>query len=272
MSRFLYATVVEDDRGKHHQFHAFNELELNKLVADWTRARWKDIFGECPADDGECIEVYFDWQSTYADPGFAHELWALDPIPLAPVFEVCGACGRDYRGEDPPVTGSCPSDDCPSLAAEGEPAAPAFDPVEIDRIIDDWHEDRIPGELPAALGWTREQYARWVETGLVPVGEPAGMPRSFLPGVLTAVAGNACYPIEIMVNGELSFKLDSEDAEGDLKAIRALMEFRTARRQNRPLTSTELYGTASPDAFVYYDKRGRIVHIEDRAKPLHTES
>lgn len=50
------------------------------------------------------------------------------------------------------------------------------------------------------------------------------------------------YPVEIFINGELSFKLDTEDAEGDMRAIKALMTMRTAKRANRPLTNVELYG------------------------------
>lgn len=51
------------------------------------------------------------------------------------------------------------------------------------------------------------------------------------------------YPMELFINGELSFKVDTEDASGDLAAIKALMTMRTAKRDNRPLTNIELYGT-----------------------------
>jgi hypothetical protein len=51
------------------------------------------------------------------------------------------------------------------------------------------------------------------------------------------------YPMEIFVNGELSFKIDTEDAEGDLAVIKMVMNWRAAKRQNRPLTNNELYGT-----------------------------
>lgn len=51
------------------------------------------------------------------------------------------------------------------------------------------------------------------------------------------------YPVEIFINGELSFKFDTEDAEGDLAVIKMVMNWRTAKRQNRPLTNNELYGT-----------------------------
>jgi hypothetical protein len=50
------------------------------------------------------------------------------------------------------------------------------------------------------------------------------------------------YPLEIYINGELSFSLQSEDATGDLVAIEALMAERCAGRENRPLTRQELHG------------------------------
>lgn len=57
-------------------------------------------------------------------------------------------------------------------------------------------------------------------------------------------APDSAYPMELFINGELSFHLDTEDAEGDLAAIKALMAMRTAKRRNRPLTDVELYGSA----------------------------
>ncbi len=168
MSRWLCAASVEDDKGQHHQFHAFSEPQLNKLVADWTRARWQKEFGTCPEDHDACIEISFDWQSTNAGMGFAHELWSLDPIEL--------------EADSPPGDG--------------------------------------------------------------PYQQP---PESFA----TAAENPHTYPMEIFVNGELSFKLDSEDAEGDLKAIRALMEIRTRKRQNKPLSNRELYATDYPDGVIH---------------------
>lgn len=72
------------------------------------------------------------------------------------------------------------------------------------------------------------------------------------------------YPMEIFVNGELSFKLDTEDAEGDLLAIKALMTMRTAKRQNRPLTNFELYGAdvGIGDA-VHTDAHGNSVTVRN---------
>lgn len=179
MSRWLYAAVIEDDKGQHHQFHAFSEPELNKLVADWTRARWREDFGKCPEDDEACIEIYFDWQSTNAGMGFAHEIWSLDPIEL--------------ESDSPPDDGSY----------------------------------QQPQE-------------------------------SFV----TAAENPHTYPMEIFVNGELSFKLDSEDAEGDLKAIRALMEIRTRKRQNKPLTNRELYGVDDPHVMTHTDAQGRRLSVK----------
>lgn len=67
------------------------------------------------------------------------------------------------------------------------------------------------------------------------------------------------YPMEIFVNGELSFKLDSEDPEGDLQAIKALMNWRTAKRENRPLTDTEIYGKENPHDIIHTDAYGNSI-------------
>lgn len=69
------------------------------------------------------------------------------------------------------------------------------------------------------------------------------------------------YPIEIIVNGGLEFKLDSEDAEGDLRAIKALMTWRAARREHRPLTDTEIYGTDRPHDMTYRSPHGKLHRI-----------
>jgi hypothetical protein len=42
---------------------------------------------------------------------------------------------------------------------------------EIDDIIDKWHDGEINTDmLHDALGWTWEEYARWLIEGLIPVG------------------------------------------------------------------------------------------------------
>lgn len=180
---FVYAAVIEDERGSHHQFSSESEEKLVGQLAGWVIERWDPEWGERPDDAEDTVDAYFEKHALDVPSGFAHELWRLDPIPIGPRLEICAHCGRDYRHEEPPVTGECPSDDCPS----------------------------------------RE-------------------PRT--------------YPIEIFCNGELSFKLDSEDAEGDMKAIKALMTWRTAKRQNRPLTDMELYGRESPHDIIHTDAYG----------------
>ena len=78
--------------------------------------------------------------------------------------------------------------------------------------------------------------------------------------VLARVGGQRRnYPMELFINGELSFKLATEDAEGDLAAIKALMTIRTAKRQNRPLTDMELYGTdLGPDDVIHRAPCGKL--------------
>lgn len=45
----------------------------------------------------------------------------------------------------------------------------ATDPAQIDEIIDHWHNgELLCNTLHEALGWTELQYARWVESGVIP--------------------------------------------------------------------------------------------------------
>jgi hypothetical protein len=191
MSGSLMVALVEDDKGRLYQFQSVSDADLNAQIAAWVRPRWREDFGTCPEDDGDCIEVYFENMSgpPFVAMGFEHTLKVIDlidPIDLS-----------------------------------------AFQP------------------------------------------EAQGTPRSYLPSVLLEVAGTAHYPMEIFVNGELSFKLDSEDAEGDLKAIRALMEIRTRTRQNKPLTNMELYGSERPEDIVFRSADGetKIVRPDWATQP-----
>ena len=79
--------------------------------------------------------------------------------------------------------------------------------------------------------------------------------------------GGASYPMEIFVNGELNFKYDSPDAEGDLRAIKSLMTWRTARREGRPLTDMELYGTDRPHDVSYRSAHGKTRVVPMSASP-----
>lgn len=76
--------------------------------------------------------------------------------------------------------------------------------------------------------------------------------------------GAAVYPMEIFVNGELNFKYDSPDAEGDLRAIKSLMTWRTAKRENRPLTDTELYGIDRPHVGISRSASCKIRHVSTK--------
>lgn len=75
------------------------------------------------------------------------------------------------------------------------------------------------------------------------------------------------YPMEVFINGELSFKLDTEDATGDLAAIKALMTWRTAKRENRPLTDTELYGKENPHDIIHRSPHGKTRVVPMSASP-----
>ncbi len=81
-------------------------------------------------------------------------------------------------------------------------------------------------------------------------------------GPSTDRPGGAAYPIEIFVNNELAFKLLSDDADGDLAAIRALMEVRTRRRQSKPFTAMELYGVEDPHQMIFREASGRTFRIK----------
>lgn len=39
---------------------------------------------------------------------------------------------------------------------------------QIERLIDQWHENAIDVELHEYLGWTWKEYQQWVETGNIP--------------------------------------------------------------------------------------------------------
>jgi len=141
----IYAAIIEDEKGEHHQFHAFSEEGINALIAGWCRERWEEnMTGPCPEADTDCLEVYFE-NKMMEPPGFEHTLTALDPIEI-----------------------------------------PQADPE----------------------------------------------PRT--------------YPIEIYVNGALEHRVDSTDAETDLKGIKATLVHLDAVRSGRKLTDLELYGTDDP--------------------------
>lgn len=40
---------------------------------------------------------------------------------------------------------------------------------EVDDLIEMWHESEEDVPIHEFLGWTKEQYKRWVETGEIPV-------------------------------------------------------------------------------------------------------
>lgn len=84
MIRYLHVAVVEDDKSERHQFVGYSEKVLNEKVADWVRPRWPEAFGECPFDDGACIEIYFDNMAgpPFTHAGFEHTLTALEPIEI----------------------------------------------------------------------------------------------------------------------------------------------------------------------------------------------
>lgn len=79
---YLHAAVIEDHRGTHHQFHAFDEDALNAQVATWCRENWEEfMIGDIPEEDASCIEVYFENQAMQP-PGYVQELWTLAPIEI----------------------------------------------------------------------------------------------------------------------------------------------------------------------------------------------
>jgi hypothetical protein len=349
MNRHLMVAIVEDDKGRIYQFQSFNDEDLNTKIAAWVRPRWREDFGNCPEDDGDCLEVYFENMSgpPFVAPGFEHTLKVIDPIDLSELLASAGGghspgpwsedpegeravtiedadgvpiCdvyldGPDGKGISPeaaranielivsaPLLGNqirqltrwkeealavmpdfqeigkvlglpIGSDVSKLLIPEIRKLnerrvyrpATAVELEEILRVIDKWRYSRTRTKhLHDALGWTREQCAKWADTGWVPVGYT-------VPAEPRQSAGT--YPMELYINGELSFKLDSEDAEGDLKAIRALMEIRTRARQNKPLTNRELYGVDDPHQVIYRDASGKetVIPGESDSSAGHSE-
>ena len=50
-----------------------------------------------------------------------------------------------------------------------EPGSPTpLTDEQLDDMVDKWHHADTKLELHEYLGWTKAQYARWVETGLTP--------------------------------------------------------------------------------------------------------
>ncbi len=82
MSRFIHVAAIEDKQGKRHQFHAESEDALYALLGDWVTERWQPEMGVRVEDPVTRVEDFFEWESTFAGPGSACELWVLDPIPV----------------------------------------------------------------------------------------------------------------------------------------------------------------------------------------------
>lgn len=279
MSSHLMVALVEDSKGQTFQFNAFTDDDLNAKIAAWVRPRWREDFGTCPEEDADCLEVYFENMAgpPFAFPGFEHTLKVIETIKIPEVEEV--AALRRWKAEalqvmpDFQAIGKelglgigtdVSAQILPAIRALKQPAIGQHSPGpwsqdpegEVARTIEDRDGNPICDVYLTGDGITPE-----IAQANVDLIEAAPTLLGFRPE-LSRVAGNACYPMELYVNGELSFKLDSEDATGDLSAIKALMQFRTARRQNRPLTNMELYGTAFPDEVVHTTADGKKFYVQ----------
>ena len=66
------------------------------------------------------------------------------------------------------------------------------------------------------------------------------------------------YNIEVFCNGGLELSVRSPDADGDMKAIKALLKFRETMRSKGMLTNMQLYGKEDPHESLAISAAGEI--------------
>jgi hypothetical protein len=238
VSREIHIAIIEDSKGTHHQFDAPTEIELTGKIAGWVRKKWKKAWGDQPDDADDTVNEFFQKYALppFVNPGWECELWRAEPVVIdsAPA----GPHSPGPWSQDPEGEVACTIED-----ANGKQVCY----VHIDRNAE--------GEI------TEESEAN------VNLIESAPMMHAALNRKGPGQAPGFTYPMELYINGELSFRLDTEDATGDLAAIKALMKWRTARRDNRPLTDMELYGTDRPHDVIYRSANGKTRVVPMSASP-----
>ena len=266
MNIIIFAAVIEDHKGKRHQFHAVSEDTLYEELAAWVRPRWECHPDKQPKDNIEAVRLFFEEQSTEVPAGFQHEPWVLDPIEenWSEVVS-CPYCDREFHDENPPrklgprhprynshiarallpFDGSVTPDPTPVVHGvtcdSGKTAVmwashigAAFD------YLDLQNAGGISDYCVVAVRQPGAPFAPEAKGVPIPAELLDAIDKSDPPDM--SAGKPFTYPIEIITNGELCFSLRSEDATNDMRAIGILMNWRCRGRVNKPLTEDELYG------------------------------